>query len=80
MEEQKGGNMEEQTSGKFSQISYFRRDRFYYLSSLLDEESGWYFYTRGGTTHGPYPTRELAEDQVDKLLNAYLMANDSGGR
>jgi Domain of unknown function (DUF6316) len=72
--------MQEQTSDTPSQSSYFRRDRYYYLSSFLDDETGWYFYIRGGTMHGPFPSREIAEDRLEKLINEYVMANDTGGR
>ena len=72
--------MQEQTSGTTSPSSYFRRDRYYYQSSFSDEETGWYFYTRGGIMHGPFSSREIAAVHLNKLIKEYIMMKDSGGR
>jgi len=72
--------MQELISEKPSQDSYFRRDRYYYMSSFVDAETGWYFYTRGGAMHGPHPSREAAEAHLQEMIAGYIGANDTGGR
>jgi len=72
--------MQELASEKPFHDSYFRRDRYYHLSSFVDDEAGWYFYTRGGAMHGPYPSREAAQARLEKLIAGYIMSNDTGGR
>ena len=72
--------MQELATEKSSQDSYFRRDRYYFLSSFVDDETGWYFYIRGGEMKGPYPSREVAEANLEKLIAGCVMANDTGGR
>lgn len=52
--------------------TYFRSER------MVKENSEWYFTTREGDIHGPYPTREIAQGELDEYVK--IMIDDGEGR
>lgn len=61
---------------------HYRSDRFFYQSSLVNKngkgkKSGWYFRVRGGESYGPYKTRELAQEALDEVIQAFKEAEET---
>ncbi len=58
----------------------FSSDRIFFQSGYRNQDPGWYFMTRGGSTRGPYPSRGLAQAHL-KTFVAHCQENrDTGGR
>lgn len=53
---------------------FFRSDRFF------SGNGQWYFETREGVNHGPFDTREEAEQQLEKFLQELHAGDDAEDR
>lgn len=67
---------EKETASPPAEGPYYRSDRFFYQSSLINklgnsEKDGWYFMLRGEASRGPYPNREAAQRALDEILEEY---------
>lgn len=57
-----------------------RTTRMFYLDPAEDNRPGWYLQVRGGRIFGPFGDRTEAQRVLDRLINRYVSANDTGGR
>ena len=62
---------------------HYRSDRFFYQSSLVNKngkgkKDGWYFLVRGGESHGPYKTREIAQEALNEVIEGFKEAGITG--
>ena len=62
---------------------YYRSDRFFYQSSLVNKsgsgkKDGWYFLVRGGESHGPYKDRDAAQIALDEIIAEFKESGITG--
>ncbi len=74
---------DDEPSPPAEQALYYRSDRFFYQSSLVNKngdssKDGWYFLVRGGESHGPFKDRETAQIALDEAIAIFKEAGITG--
>ncbi|VAW90044.1 hypothetical protein MNBD_GAMMA17-851 [hydrothermal vent metagenome] len=71
------------TTKSTNDVPHYRSDRFFYRSSLVNQngkgkKNGWYFLLRGGESHGPFKSREIAQEALDEVIEEFKETGYTG--